>query len=372
MYTSEAQSLKRMSKMTPEELKDLFGLQQLPASVTSIDLKNLPDEDLNEFSYDGLDFEEAANQLYRHILIMHYHAGTYNRQSEWFPTACAQLEKDLRLAGSFCLTKAVLEQKGMKFEKLENMEISSFYGMTSFYFRKCGKAFEDIYATAGMISIRMHEWERRWYLLGEQLKATQDKIDRILEGKISADTLLKRCEMFRPEVPDPVEKKPAKDPKSLVLTRGALPLLTSYAREALRERKQEAREQYIHERIEARKKHLDLYEAMCLKEERKEAAEPALPLQEQPAIEENVPEGDDGLVHIRIPVLRQQMMEEARAKGDTALMMEIAGEPPEKLAERFKQRLREKRAAAAAKAARRGPADGTRKKLREKRKKKKG
>ena len=133
-------SLTSMSRMNQEELKELFGLSSLPASYKDIDPDKLPDETLEEFSYEGLDFEEAATQLWNHLTIMHYHAGSYNRQSDWFPLACAQLEKDIRIAGSFCLTKTVLEAQGREFPGLEHMNLQELYGLTCYYFRKCGRA----------------------------------------------------------------------------------------------------------------------------------------------------------------------------------------------------------------------------------------
>ena len=60
----QVQSVVPMSSMTQEELKELFSLSSVPASADDLDPNKLPDETLEEFSYDGLEFEEAALQTW--------------------------------------------------------------------------------------------------------------------------------------------------------------------------------------------------------------------------------------------------------------------------------------------------------------------
>lgn len=348
-----AVSLKRMSRMKPEELKKLFGLSELPTSYKDLDPKRLPEKTLEEFSYDGLGFEEAATKLWNHLTIMHYHAGTYNRHSEYFPIACAQLEKDIRLSGSFCLTKAVLEQKGQKFPSLDKINIETLYGVTSYYFRKCGKAFEDLYEITGLISLKMHEWELRWYELGERLKATQEKIKKILDGKIDIDSLVNRAEMYKSEKPlDAATEK--SDPKPLTLRKGALPLLGTYARQMIGERIFEAREKLNFEKFSALREKAERNRALeekkaAAEQQRKEKAQNADESAKQSAAEqEPVKEQSSAPLQEELrktgmtaAELRMALMKKAEKRGEGSEIMRIAGEPPEALLERWKRYTRE-------------------------------
>ena len=168
MPASEVSAQKWMSRMAPEELKELFGLQELPASSSDLDPNDHPNE------------------------------------------------KDIRLAGSFCITKAVLEIKGIAFKKIGNFSIESLCGLTAFYFRKCGKAFEDLYYKAGLVSIPMHDWERRWYMLGDRLKATAEKIRKIYTGEVRVDDMLKHIEPVHKKDPAGTDHK-CQNPKRFIL-----------------------------------------------------------------------------------------------------------------------------------------------------------
>lgn len=363
-----AASLKRMSEMTPEELKKLFGMSELPTSYKDLDPQKLPFEDLEQFSYDGLAFEEAADQLWNHLSIMHYHAATYNRHSEWFPIACAQLEKDIRMMGSFCLTKAVLEKSGHSFPGLEHMDIKELYGATSFYFRKCGKAFEDLYATTGLISIQMHQWEMRWYTLGERLKATQAKIQKILDGKIKIDDLLEREEIYKKEKTQDAQQEktqntqqnePQKEKKPLELWQHALPMIGTYARQITRERIEEDRIYCFNKKIELMKAQSELSyakeDARRAREDAKEARQKEKAARaskshrnqtaEPPASDENQSQNplqqkikETGMT---LPELRAVLMKKAEIRGEGSQIMQIAGDPPELLLERWERYRRE-------------------------------
>ena len=377
-------NLKRMSKMTPEELKELFGLSELPTSHKDLDPQKLPFEDLEQFSYDGLDFEEAANQLWNHVTVMHYHAATYNRHSEWFPIACAQLEKDIRAMGSFCLTKAVLEKSGQSFPGLEYMNIKELYGATCFYFRKCGKAFDDLYATTGLISMQMHQWEMRWYTLGERLKATQAKIQKILDGKIKIDDMVENAEACKPEKPlrEPKGEKPA---GPLPLKYGALPMIGTYARQMIRERREEDRmewtmEQFrkikeradrLEEKEEARdRREQERTEAKARREKEKaeakargekEKAEAKARREQQKAAGKSGSTGNQTSekqqsdeknssadiqkkikeTGMTLPELRAALLKKAEQRGEGGQLMQIAGDPPERLLERWERYRKE-------------------------------
>lgn len=359
MAVSVSSAQKRMSRMTPEELKDLFGLQELPSSLDGLDPKNLPDEDLQAFSYEGLSFEEAAGQLWRHTKILHYHAGTYNRQSEWFPIACAQLEKDIRLAGSFCLTRAVLETKGFVFREIGNFTIESLCGLTAFYFRKCGKAFEDIYYTAGMVSLPMHDWERRWYLLGERLKATGEKIRKIKAGEIRVEDLLKRIEPIQNEKGHETGHKDSAEPKPFTLMGGALPLIGSYASLVLRERKEEAQARRRQEKVDRLANRIkgELEKLEAVENRSQVSGSRSQKMREEGFGKQESGSRNNGMRNAErktpesridrnkaaysienVQEKRKELIREAKERGDTGEMMRIAAAPPEEVDRRWEMR----------------------------------
>ena len=340
-------SLTSMSRMNQEELKELFGLSSLPASYKDIDPDKLPDETLEEFSYEGLDFEEAATQLWNHLTIMHYHAGSYNRQSDWFPLACAQLEKDIRIAGSFCLTKTVLEAQGREFPGLEHMNLQELYGLTCYYFRKCGRAFDDIYTKAGLISVSMHKWELRWLELGGRLKATEEKCQKIREGKLSVESILKRAEMYtdksRTDKP-----KSAREAKPLVVMQSALPLIGSYARQVRQERKEEARIRRLNEKIHRDKERLDRFMARAEAEDQKILRE-IKKIDEEKAAKEKARKADtpapktspEKQEEMSPMELRKKLINMAEQRGEGADIIQIVGDPPERLWDRWRRYQKE-------------------------------
>ena len=347
----------RLSRIKPEELKELFGLSDLPASYKDLDPRNLPPEDLEEFSYDGLGFEEAAGQLWRHLRLMHFHAGRYNRHSQWFPTACAQLEKDIRNAGSFCLTKAVLEQKGFNFPQLEKMNIESLFGLTSFYFRKCGKAFDDLYITTGLISLPMHAWEMRWYQLGERLKATQKKIQKVLDGKLDFESIIEHADMYNRGNPLSAERE-IKQPEPLRVRPKALPLAGTYAQQMIGELLIEGNHEILSHKLSAvYEKEITGQQAEDNKEQeqaRKQqekaarkakngssgtgSAKPAEAREETEA--ETTPsrtEKELKEIGMTLTELRAALADRAEKRADVSELMQILGDPPERLLERWKR-----------------------------------
>ena len=331
----QASSLTPVSRMSREELKNLFNLTAAPESAKEIDPRNLPEESLEEFSYEGLEFSEAASQLWYHLTIMHYHAASYNRHSQWFPIACAVLEKDIRLAGSFCLTKTVLETQGQEFPSLKNMNIERLYGLISYYFRKCGKAFEDLYHTAGVISMEMHKWELRWLELGERLKATAEKCRRIIDGKINAETLLNRVSLYN--AARNAEKEKAAGAKKKMLMERALPILGCYASQVIRERNGEAKTAYYERKWEKSKRMYEQMDAETAKEAAAKAASAKASAPKEKSAENRSPEANGTTEDLSVSEIRSLLIEKAKQRGENAEILTIIGEPPEKIRERFRR-----------------------------------
>ncbi len=98
-----------------------------------------------------------------------------------------QLESFIKQAGTYCLTKAVLEQKGFSFPKLEDLTILKLVRMTSFHIRKCHAAIDGLYRDNNKLGSVYLQWELRWISLSERLKATGLKIQKIQEGITEAE-----------------------------------------------------------------------------------------------------------------------------------------------------------------------------------------
>ena len=102
-----------------------------------------PAESFEEFSEAPLEFEEMAAALRRDLDEVYSLTGTLNRFSPDYVSCGKVLEKMIRRMGSFCVTKAVLEQKGFDFPVLKNLDLKDLYCMVSFNFRKTRCAFLD-------------------------------------------------------------------------------------------------------------------------------------------------------------------------------------------------------------------------------------
>ena len=206
--------------------------------LTGNKVSELRDEVFNEFSNAPLEFEETAVALWDDTQKVYYHACTANRFSENYLIYCSQLEKNIKQLGSFCLTKAVLEQKGMAFLKLKDMRIHDLVCMASFHFRKAHAALEGIYRDNNFLVMTYLDWKFRWVRLDSRLKATEVKIQKIKEGKINVDAILEEAETFKGESRTNTELSA---PKSLNINLAALPLNGAIAREMLKTEKSRER-----------------------------------------------------------------------------------------------------------------------------------
>ena len=194
----------------------------------------LPFESLDEYSDAPLDFEEMAQTLWERLNDTYVQSVRYYRHSPHYLELCDLLEKNIRLLGRLCVTRAVLEQKGLTFQGMEELTVRKLYSMVSLHFRKCDRAYCELRDKGDGLDLSLLDRLCRWTNLAEQLKATEEKIRKIQSGKISADSMLERAEIFRGEARD---KRPERRPQA-VRRAAALPVLGSFAREVLREKKQ--------------------------------------------------------------------------------------------------------------------------------------
>ena len=156
--------------------------------LTGNRVSELRDEAFNEFSNATFEFEDITLALWDDTYKVYYHACTANRFSEDYLIYCNQLEKNIKQLGSFCLTKAVLEQKGIDLPKFKELTIHELICMVSFHFREAHAALEGIYRDNNILRMTYLNWEFRCAGLGNRLKATGIKIQKIKDGKINVDS----------------------------------------------------------------------------------------------------------------------------------------------------------------------------------------
>ena len=329
--------------------------------LTNIKAADLPDESLLDFSSTPYTFEESALLVAEDMEKLHYLAGTANRFSDKYLKCLPQLEKYINKAGSLCLTRAVLEQKGFTFPKLENLNTLDLLEKVSFHIRKCHAAIDGLYRDNDRLGFVYLQWELRWINLGERLKATETKIQRIKNGELKADALLRSDDSFWKLAAAKTKPESERTPGSYV-NPSALPLLTSMAADMLR------REQII----EKRKRDYERAEERAMRSlgirpipphpvPKKPAPQPEEPAARQTVTEkQEVPEG-----MITEGEARRILIQEAISRGDHEAVLAIQKEDSETFEARWERHLAE----TASPGKRAGPSDDVRKKLREKRKK---
>lgn len=352
-------------------------------------VSELRNEAFNEFSDAPFEFEGTAVALWGDTQKVYYHACIANRFSEDYLVYCNQLEKNIKQLGSFCLTRAVLEQKGIALPKLKDLTIHELVCMVSFHFRKAHAALDGIYKDNDLLGMTYLNWEFRWVGLGNRLKATEVKIRKIKEGKVNVDSLLQETETFKGEGRTNAELSA---PKSLNVNPAAMPINGSVARQMLKEEKAEEKQ------AAAIRKEKDRLLDLAEKLERKASGLPApirpprpfAPDKEDMKIvnRENaaylrrkaaalsVPEPNSAQlpeINKAAPGMlteaeaRKRLMDDAMKRKDQAAILSIPMEDSNALHERWEKYV--ERVEREAKGPPGGPSPETRKALREKRKK---
>ncbi len=378
-----------------------FGISENRGVLERIDPARLPDEPTDVFSTVPYEFEESVRYLWDDTQKLYYHACKANRFSENYLTYSEELEKSIREMGSYCLTKAALEQKGMEFPNLSELSVSELVGMVSYHLRKTHAAFEGIYRDNNRLGLSYLTREFRWVALGDRLKATEAKIQKIKDGKLSADELLKQDETYR-NAPRKGENTGREIPERLPVNPAALPIKGSMAREMLGfEKEEQKKAEKLRKEKERRMKQLEKLEReldhtpgvykqdviRLTKEQQslvnQHSAENLR--REIAAIDAKFEEG----FGIQVPEdrnrepdtkqlppgkiteaeARKLLMDEAMKRGDRQAVMEIPLEDSETFYQRYLRRNEEVRKRN--QAARGVPSNETRKALREKRKKRK-
>ena len=120
--------------------------------------------------------------------------------------------------------------------------------MTAYHLRKCHAALEGLYWDNNLLGMTYLNWEFRWFDLSKRLNATEVKIQKIREGKISYLPMLEQEQALRNE-PVNDKQKAVTDPASLRINANALPLDKSMGRLMLRNEKAERAEQLRRQRL---------------------------------------------------------------------------------------------------------------------------
>ena len=143
-------------------------------------------EPYDAFSTKPLEFIETALRLDIEAREMFAMLRTLNRHSPLFYKLSGEFEKILKLLGSCCITKAVLEkQENESFELLQDLTIDRLREMTAFNFRKCSASFMDSRA-CGKTNLEAFSLSVRWSALDKRLIATGEKIGRIRRQELPA------------------------------------------------------------------------------------------------------------------------------------------------------------------------------------------
>ncbi len=331
----------------------------------------LPFEPEGCYNSAPLAFEEMVQALWIVTNNAHYAATRYNRHSPTYMLLSDYLEKNIRQLGSCCITKAVLEKSGEEFTLLDNVSLHELYCMVSLHFRKCISAYNEVMGRGDALDMNIISRMFRWAALAERLKATEDKIQKIREGKINIDSMLERARVYKNE-PGTRRDKSA-DTVNPRLRASSLPVMRSFANEIKRQNK-EAEWATKREQLEAERARKRL--------ERGGIIEPGSLISPGRTINPGrfIPPMKIPEIRMEPGQLRKLLADEAKSRGDFSEAEIIAHEDFDLLMERFRKlrdegRIIDKKPGTCnmtqADRSRMGPSDETRKKLREKRKKKK-
>lgn len=308
-----------------------------------------------------LEFKEVAEALQILLSNMNYAAVRFNRLSPNYTLVMPYIEKFIKQMGSYCITKTVLEQSGESFPNLKIFSVKDLHSMVSVHFRKCCMAYNDLRIVNQGQDLNIMGWIFRWALLSDRLKATQNKINKIQQGKINVETLLEKESVYKNEI------RPQRDNSHRLVSpqskTDSFPILKSFTKKVKAEKKA-AEKQEKYERREA--------ERAARRLEKSGVITPMY----RPQVYRPMPFPKITGVGLNPVELRKLLMDEAKSRGDMSEAGIIAQEKIDQLIERFQNlqkegRIIKKTDPPPVRNLRSGPSAETRKKLREKRKKNK-
>ena len=337
----------------------------------------LPYESLADFSTAPAEFSEMAERMLHRVENLFDLTAVYNRHSAKYLKACVLLEKGIRFLGSACITKIALELRDHSFPKLSQLTTMKLYRMASFNYRKLDAALTEKIEHGNDLYPELLDMEFRYFNLLRRLRSTETKIHNyhinkyykeenyspVVEGNAFTSESWTKCYTQDKEEAPAFRKAPAfplikssefgVQRKEKNLKRKAKSGNVSTQNAVRRTQKTPASKIEEHDAEEA------------VKAEKISSRSEADPMPKD-ACRSYTDAG--GKVHIDVSGLRQRLMKDAHESGDPDLMMEIAGEPPEKLYERYRRKYGGIPRSGPSNPSHSGPSAEKRKKLRKKRK----
>lgn len=189
----------------------------------------------DEFSDLPLSFEEYMEGLAEDLEDIYGLTTIDNRFSPNYLSSCSLMEKLINRLGSCCVTRAVLEKKGVTFTKAERISVGFLYRCVSFNYRKCRAALKEG-KEKHILDFKLLDLECRLFSLAERLNSTAEKIQQIRDGRISADSMLKQAEVMR-TLSGACSKSGKAEMLSAHRRAGSLPVLGSMARKIVQKEK---------------------------------------------------------------------------------------------------------------------------------------
>ena len=178
----------------PVEITDEASACEFPHSRMEYRSEGLSPEAPALFNYESLTFEEMASSISEDVMELHNIAEVTNRFSQTYLELSRLLERGIAEVASCWVTRAAFEKQGVVFKSLNMPGIPHLYGIVSGHFRKCHAAVRGTTIQNRKFWTAMLEMEIRWYNLARRLKATEDRIRLIREGKISIDKMLEKLD----------------------------------------------------------------------------------------------------------------------------------------------------------------------------------
>lgn len=182
-----------MERVTEASLQAQYCLssmmKEMPKNRCHFKPEGLPLETWDPAFCTPVDFEKILNTLWYDLKKLDTHAVVANRYSEKYLSLSRELEALIRKMGSFCLTKAVLEQQGHSISGPKELTIPELESVVGYHFNKAHAAVDGTELRNIRFYLAMLSQETRWGSLLCRLKATEDKIRLIRDGKLEVRVL---------------------------------------------------------------------------------------------------------------------------------------------------------------------------------------
>ncbi len=159
-------------------------MTEMPRSRFDYKPDGLPKEGLDPAFCVPVDFDRIVSILWEDFQDLENHAILANRYSERYLSVSRDLENLVRKLGGLLITQAVLEQQGHPVSCPEKLNIPKLTFIASYHFNKAHSAVKGTQIRNLRFYLAMLQQETHWASLILRLKATDEKIRMIREGKL--------------------------------------------------------------------------------------------------------------------------------------------------------------------------------------------